>query len=129
MIYLEVEDLLLIAQQVLPMQPQVREWGLLSASAARPQTLAFGFEPYPTVPEKAGALLESVALNHCLIDGNKRLALAASFVFCEINTGVRPRMTNDEAYDLVVRVIQHEADVQRSAQILRMAGVPDAPIA
>lgn len=128
MIYLEVEDLLLIAEQVLPMKPLVREWGLLSASAARPQTLAFGFEPYPTVPEKAAALLESIALNHCLIDGNKRLALAASFTFCEINTGIRPRMSNEDAYDLVIAVCEHKIEIPKTALLLRQAGVPDEAV-
>jgi death-on-curing protein len=130
MIYASVEDLLAIAQRVLPMEPVVREWGLLSASSVRPQTLVFGFEPYPTVPEKAAALLESLALNHCLVDGNKRLALAASFAFCEVNTGVRPHMTNDDAYDLVVGVVEHKLDVPTVALLLRQAGVPDdGPIA
>jgi death-on-curing protein len=124
-IYLEVEDLLRIAAQVLGKPPQVREWGLLSASAARPQTVAFGFEPYPTVPEKAGALLVSLALNHCLIDGNKRLALAAALTFCVINTGVRPILGNDQAHELVIAVCEHRIDIPELAGALRDAGVPD----
>ena len=125
MIYFDVEDLLLITEQVLPSRPLVREWGLLSASAHRPQTLAFGYEPYPTVPEKAAALLVSLAMNHCLVDGNKRLALAAAFAFCVVNTGVQPMMTNDDAYDLVIAVCEHRIDVPGVADALRKAGVPD----
>lgn len=126
MIYLEVEDLLRIAQRVLSATPQVREWGLLAASVARPQTVAFGFEPYPTVPEKAGALLVSLALNPALIDGNKRLALAAALTFCVVNTGHRPVLGNDEADELVIAVCEHRADVPDVAEALRDAGVPDA---
>lgn len=125
MIYFNVEDLLQIAQRALGGPATVREWGLLGASAARPQTLAFGFEPYPTVPEKAGALLVSIALNHALLDGNKRLALAAALAFCTVNTGVRPVLGNDEAYDLVIAVCEHRADVPQVAEALRKAGVPD----
>jgi len=122
-IYLDVEDLVRIAQQILPHPPVVREWGLLSASAARPQTLAFGFEPYPTLAEKAAALLVSLAMNHCLIDGNKRLALAAALTFCVVNTGRVPTMSNDDAYDLVIAVCEHRADVAEVAEALRKAGV------
>lgn len=123
MIYLDVEDLVRIAQQILPHPPVVREWGLLSASAARPQTLAFGFEPYPTLAEKAAALLVSLTMNHCLIDGNKRLALAAALTFCVINTDDMPTMSNDDAYDLVIAVCEHRADVAEVAEALRKAGV------
>ena len=96
---------------------------LLSASAARPQTLAFGFEPYPTLAEKAAALLVSLTMNHCLIDGNKRLALAAALTFCAVNTGRVPTMSNDDAYDLVIAVCERQADVPEVAEALRKAGV------
>lgn len=127
MIYLDVEDLLLIAEQILPSKPVVRELGLLGASAARPRTEAFGFEPYRTVPEKAAALLVSLAMNHCLLDGNKRLALTAAWTFCMLNTDVEPAMSNDAAYDLVIAVCEHRADVAEVAQALRKAGVPELP--
>lgn len=125
MIYFDVEDLLLIAQEVIGGKPVVRELGLLGASAARPQTIAFGFEPYPTVAEKAAALLVSIALNHALLDGNKRLALAAALVFCSVNTGREPVMTNDEAYDLVIAVVEHQIDVPEVAEVFRRAGVTE----
>lgn len=125
MIYFDVEDLLLIAQEVIGGKPVVRELGLLGASAARPQTIAFGFEPYPTVAEKAAALLLSIALNHALLDGNKRLALAAALVFCSVNTGREPVMTNDEAYDLVIAVVEHQIDVPEVAEVFRRAGVTE----
>ncbi len=124
--YFDVEALLRIAALALdPQEVKVREWGLLSASAARPQTAAFGFEPYPTVPDKAGALLVSLALNHALVDGNKRLALSAALAFCKINTGVLPQWSNDDAYDLVIAVCEHRAGVPEVAAALRAGGVPD----
>ncbi|MEJ7742912.1 MAG: Fic family protein [Nocardioidaceae bacterium] len=44
--------------------------------------------PTPTgsVEEKAAALLHSLARNHALVDGNKRLALAAAIAF-SVSTG------------------------------------------
>jgi death on curing protein len=121
-IYLDEADLYAIAEQVLETRPVVRDWGLLSASAARPRTLAFGFEPYPTVAEKAAALLVSIALNHALLDGNKRLSLAAGLTFCAINLDKIPQMTNDAAYDMVIAVCEHRIDVAEVADLLRKAG-------
>ncbi|GAA2650965.1 type II toxin-antitoxin system death-on-curing family toxin [Paractinoplanes durhamensis] len=125
MIYLDEADLYAIAEQVLGAPPTVRDWGLLSASAARPRTLAFGFEPYPTVAEKAASLLVSLALNHALLDGNKRLALTAGLTFCAINLGHVPQMTNDAAYDMVIAVCEHRIDVPEVADLLRKAGATD----
>lgn len=126
MIYLDIEHLLRVAAHAIaPQEVKVREMGLLSASAARPQTVAFGFEPYPTVPEKAAALMVSLALNHCLFDGNKRLAFSAALVFCLINTGHLMEMPDNEAYDMVIAICEHRIDVPEVAELLRRAGIPD----
>jgi len=123
MIYLDVEDLIRIAERATGGAVRIRDLGLLGSAAFRPQQVAFGFEPYPTIAEKAAALLCSLALNHALVDGNKRLALAASFTFCAINCGRLPVMTNDEAYALVIAVCKHELDVKEVAEALVAAGV------
>ena len=123
MIYLDVEDLLRIAERATGGPVEVRDLGLLGSAAFRPQQVAFGFEPYPTLAEKTAALLCSLAMNHALIDGNKRLALAASFTYCAINCGHLPAMTNDQAYDLVIAVCEHRMDVKEVAEALRAAGI------
>jgi death-on-curing protein len=84
-VYLDLDDLIEIAQLVLGSPPRVRDYGLLSSSGARPATVAFGHEAYPDVREKAAALLHSLCMNHALIDGNKRLAWAAARVFLALN--------------------------------------------
>jgi len=81
----------------------VRDHGLLQSALARPQASAFGSDAYPSLEEKAAALLHSLARNHALVDGNKRLALAATIAFLGIN-GRRLTLTNDEAYELVMEV-------------------------
>lgn len=102
MIYLGVEDLVAIAERVIG-PDLVRDHGLLSSAAARPQASAFGEDAYLTLAEKAAALLHSVAMNHALIDGNKRLALASTIAFLGVN-GWRLTLSNEEAYDLVMAV-------------------------
>ncbi|MFI7543514.1 type II toxin-antitoxin system death-on-curing family toxin [Actinoplanes sp. NPDC049599] len=124
MIYLDAEDLVDIAVAVLDTQPVViRDVGLLSMSAHRPQAQVCGHEPYPTVADKAAALLVSICMNRPLQDGNKRLALAAAWVFCGLNTGRQPGMSNDDAYNLVMGVAQGRLDVPEVAAALREAGI------
>ncbi|MEV8516293.1 type II toxin-antitoxin system death-on-curing family toxin [Dactylosporangium sp. NPDC051484] len=121
-LYLGLEDLLYIAQRTLGGEPKVRDIGLLNASSARPQTFVFGYDAYPTLPEKAAALLHSLVCNHALIDGNKRLGFAAMAVFCEIN-GQALTMSNDDAYELTMGVARGELDVPEIAFALREAGI------
>lgn len=49
------------------------------------------------------ALLHSLARSHTLVDGNERLALAATIAVLGVN-GRRLSLTDDEAYDLVLEV-------------------------
>jgi death-on-curing protein len=107
-IYLDLDDLLHVAKRTLG-EVQLRDVGLLESAAARPQATAFGKDAYPTVHTKAAALLHSIAGNHALVDGNKRLALAAVIAFYGLN-GIRLTLTNDEAYDLVDAVAGGDLD-------------------
>jgi death-on-curing protein len=102
-IFLDLEDLLHVATRTLGAEPEVRDAGLLESALARPRASALGEDAYPGIHEKAAALLHSLARNHALVDGNKRLALAATIVFYGMN-GLRLTLTNDEAYDLIVEV-------------------------
>lgn len=109
MIYLTLPELLHIAERVLGPDFGVRDHGLLESALARPQTMVFGADAYPRIEDKAAALLHSVARNHALVDGNKRLALASTLAFLGVN-GHRLSFSNDEAYDLVIAVAAGELD-------------------
>ena len=52
---------------------------------------------------KAAALLQSLARNHALLDGNKRLAWAACRTFLAIN-GQWIKASEDQRFELVIRV-------------------------
>lgn len=60
--------------------PGVRDPGALEAALFRPQT---GY--YEDIVAEAAALMESLAINHPFLDGNKRIAFAAADVFLRIN--------------------------------------------
>ena len=125
--YLDVEDLLDIAAIVLGSPPKVRDHGLLSSAAARPMTFVFGQEAYPDLAGKAAALLHSLCCNHALIDGNKRLAWAATIVFIGLNNGRPvPEVDVDRAEAFVLAVAGGSlTEVAAIATELRLLGVVD----
>ena len=124
MIYLELDDLLHIAERALGHSAPVRDYGLLESALARPRATAFGEDAYPDIHHKAAALLHSLATNHALIDGNKRLALAATLAFYGTN-GLRLTLTNDEAYTLVMRVAAgQQSDITQIATLLEQDTAP-----
>lgn len=81
----------------------LRDIGLLDAAAARPKASVFGEAAYPTLELKAAALLHSLAANHPLVDGNKRLAWLATVVFLDLNDA-EVTVTDEEAFALVMDV-------------------------
>lgn len=109
MIYLTLAELIRVAERVLGREVPVRDSGLLQSALARPQATAFGADAYATLEEKAAALLHSLARNHSLVDGNKRLALAGTIAFLGVN-GRRLTLTNDQAYELVLAVSAGDLD-------------------
>jgi death-on-curing protein len=64
----------------------LRDAAALEAALFRPQS---GY--YSDIVAEAAALMESLAINHPFIDGNKRIAFAAADVFLRINGGQMKR--------------------------------------
>ena len=114
--YLTLEDLIEIGSALIP-GFSIRDLGLLESAAARPQTTVYGKDAYKTFPIKAAALLHSLARNHCLVDGNKRLAWAGTRTFCLMN-GFDLLMNIDEAEAMVQATARGELDVPALSQIL-----------
>jgi len=122
-IHLDLDDLLHVARRALG-DVEVRDVGLLESAAARPQSTAFGEDAYPSIHDKAAALLHSIARNHPLVDGNKRLSLAATIAFYGVN-GLQLTLSNDEAYELVMAIASGELDdVEPVAERLRRNTAP-----
>jgi death on curing protein len=122
-IFLDLEDLLHVARRTLG-DVDIRDIGLLESASARPRSTAFGEDAYPSIHAKAAALLHSIARNHPLVDGNKRLALAATIAFYGLN-GLRLTLSNDEAYELVMAVAAGELDdVEKIACRLESSTTP-----
>lgn len=63
----------------------LRDIALLESAVYRSQATFGGIDLYPSIFEKAGALVHSLLLNHPFVDGNKRTAMASMLVFLDIN--------------------------------------------
>lgn len=101
--FLDLEDLLDIAREAVGNNVVVGDYGLLESALARPRASVFGQDAYPDLHLKAAALLHSLARNHALVDGNKRLAWTACRTFLAINAHWISA-PEDERFDFVIGV-------------------------
>ncbi|MEU7380156.1 MULTISPECIES: type II toxin-antitoxin system death-on-curing family toxin [unclassified Streptomyces] len=103
-VYLSAEDVLAIAELAVDDQKVVvRDAGLLESAVHRPSASMFGQEAYTDLYDKAAALLQSLAINHPFVDGNKRTAWTSCVVFLALNN-VQLRPDVDAAERLVIDV-------------------------
>ena len=79
----------------------VRDMGALESALFRPQS---GY--YADIVEEACALLESLAINHPFVDGNKRVAFAVMDAFLRIN-GYRIRAKPMAVYNKMIALFEH----------------------
>ncbi|MEU2519377.1 type II toxin-antitoxin system death-on-curing family toxin [Streptomyces pseudogriseolus] len=109
-VYLTAEDVLAIAEDAVDDQRiAVRDAGLLESAVHRPSASMFGQEAYADLFDKAAALLQSLAVNHPFVDGNKRTAWVSCVVFLALN-GVQLRPDIDAAEQLVIAVATGRLD-------------------
>ena len=80
----------------------IRDNGLLESAVFRPQT---GY--YNNVAEEASALMESLANNHPLLDGNKRVAFACTHVFLLLN-GYDLAVDSSSAYGFMMSLFEQQ---------------------
>jgi len=93
--FLTVDDVLFMHEDLINRyggSHGLRSRELLEAAVFRPRT---GY--YPDVCGEAAALWHSLSQNHPFIDGNKRVAFAATYTFLDIN-GLSLRADADETW-------------------------------
>ncbi len=97
----------------------VRDPGALEAALFRPQT---GY--YDDIVAEAAALMESLAINHPFVDGNKRIAFAAADVFLRIN-GWRLKRAPMQIYAELMQMFESGTfDIARLDPWLRSFATP-----
>lgn len=81
--YLTIEEVIFIQEELIKEfggSFGIRDEKSLEAAVMRPRN---GY--YKNIIEEASALMESLALNHCFVDGNKRIAFFATDIFLRMN--------------------------------------------
>ncbi|MCV7281711.1 Fic family protein [Mycolicibacterium flavescens] len=110
--YLDRDDVLVAGAAAVGVELRVSDYGLLDAAVARPQATAFGVDAYPGLFTKAAALLQSLARNYALVDGNKRIAWAATWTFLYINgVELNPGFDVDDAENFM-NAVAVEGDLE-----------------
>lgn len=105
--FLGLEEMLGLIVQQLGAPPPVRELGLLESALARPRATVFGDDAYPDLWTKAAALMQSVVVNHALVDGGRRMGWTAGVVFLGLNAEIdldTLEFDTDDADELVIRI-------------------------
>jgi death-on-curing protein len=112
--YLSASDLYQLNFEVTDGQTLVRDLHLLNSTAARPAITLFGEEQFPTLVEKAAALLHALTYHHVFMDGNKRTGLRAVTLFLLVN-GYELTWDPATQYDFILEIAQGRHDVPEIA--------------
>lgn len=108
--YLTPGEIYAIAEDILGHRPNVRDRRLIQTAAARPILVVFGEEMFPSLSEKAAALLHALAAYHPFFDGNKRTAAHVTVRFLQMN-GLRPTWTDAAFYAFVLSIAQKQLEI------------------
>lgn len=87
--FIPLEDVIFIHEAIIDRvggKAGIRDFTLLHSAIFRPQASFGGKDLYPSIFDKAAALIHSLLLNHPFNDGNKRTALASCERFLNINS-------------------------------------------
>ncbi|MBX7435244.1 type II toxin-antitoxin system death-on-curing family toxin [Mycobacterium sp. Y57] len=125
--YLDREDVLVAGAAAVGIEVRVADYGLLDAAVARPQATAFGVDAYPDLFTKAAALLQSLARNHALVDGNKRTAWAAAWTFLFINGIELDRDFDVDAAEDFMNAVATQGELQLGELARTLAGFSRRP--
>ena len=109
--YLSPQQVLFIHARLLAEmggEPGLFNLGLLESAVARPRATFDGVDLYPTLFDRAAALMESLALNHPFMDGNKRVAITAAALYLRRN-GYQLVADNAELEHFTMAVVMGQA--------------------
>ena len=93
----------------------LRDENLLRSLAERPKASFGGQKQFPTIFLKAAAYMEGIATYHVFVDGNKRTALTATYVFLGSNGYHVPELPITETEEFLLAVVQRQKSVQEIA--------------
>ena len=115
--YLSASDIYNINDTITDGHTFVRDLHLLDSAVRRPSISLFGEAQFPTLIDKAAALLHSLAYHHLFADANKRTAVMAVAQFLERN-GLQVAWEEAEQRAFILEIAQGKHDVAAVAEWL-----------
>lgn len=120
-IYLTLEQIIVIHEDQIVRyggSSGLRDVSLLESAVFRSQSSFGGEDLYPTIFDKASALMHSLILNHPFIDGNKRTGTASMLVFLELN-GYRLQVNQKALVNAALDMESKKINVEKLATWLK----------
>ena len=96
----------------------VRDHGRLEAAIAAQSQEVFEQELYPSLHEKAAAMIRGIVQDHPFVDGNKRTAMLAGLTLLEVNS-MEFVAKEGELEDFAVKIATDHLEVSAIAEWLR----------
>ena len=114
--YPTTDEVLIAAEYACGFRPLVRDPGLFESGLMRSAATVFGSDAYPTIWDKAAALLHSLVTTQSLADGNKRTGWAACWLFLGLNGyQLSTDLDVDAAEEFVLAIAANELNWERIA--------------
>jgi death on curing protein len=89
----------------------IRDLNALQAAIQRPYSTFDGKDLYPTINDKAAALVESLVKNHAFIDGNKRIGYVMLRFFL-IESGYDLSASQTDKYNFIIEISKGNLDFE-----------------
>jgi death-on-curing protein len=119
--FVEIDEVYLIHERIIKRagtKATIRDFSLLHSAVERPKATYLGQDLYPTLFDKAAALLQSVTRNHAFTDGNKRTAWAVTDRFLWIN-GYHFKVNKEEIIEFMLSIDNEKLDIQNISSWLK----------
>lgn len=121
MIWLTLEHLLEIHSLIIDAtggSTGLRDLGRLEAAIATQTQNVFGEELYPSIIDKAAAIIRGIIADHAFVDGNKRTAMLVGLTLVELNK-IQIVFEDGEIEDFAVLIATDKIDVPQVSNWLK----------
>jgi len=120
--YVEIQEVYLVHQLIIKhagSKAGIRDFTLLHSAVERPKATFGGADMYPTIFDKAAALLQSLTLNNPFTDGNKRTAWSSAHKFLWDNGYHLKARKVTEAVEFMLKVDNEKTPLDKISSWLK----------
>ena len=119
--YLAIDEVMVIHEKMIEEfggRSPIHDFTLLHSAVERPRATFNGMDLYPSIFDKAAALIHSLILNHPFDDGNKRTAITSCAAFLSFNR-VRLNLPKHESIQFTLDIDSHKLTLEEIASWLK----------